>query len=84
MDCCFQDTSAVRDPRDMAATNSTPWRNGFWMNMEQQQSVFIVNGDKMEAKQHISLDFPDLDASDTDVTLIMKSGDFGPARGVFR
>ena len=80
MDCCFPDTSAVHDPQNMASTESSHWRNGFWMNPEQQQSIFVVTGDKMETKQHISLDFPDLDASESDVTMILKSGDFGPAR----
>ena len=78
MDCCFPDTSVVQDPQKMAST--TPWRNGFWMNLKQLQSIFVVNGDKMETRQIISLDYPDLDATESDVTLVMKSGEFGPAR----
>ena len=50
------------------------------MNLKQQQSIFVLTGDKMETKQHIALDFPDLDASESDVTMILKYGDFGPAR----
>ena len=80
MDCCFPDTSVVQDPRTMASSNSSNWREGFWMNLQQQQSIFILNGDKMETKQHIALDFPDLDASESDVTMTLKHGDFGPAR----
>ena len=61
-------------------TNKPHWCDGFWMNMEQPQSIFTVTGDVIEIKQHISLDFPDLEASEADVTMKIKYGDFGVAR----
>ena len=61
-------------------TNKPHWCDGFWMNMDQPQSIFIVTGDIIEMKQHISLDFPDLEASEADVTIKIKYGDFGVAR----
>ena len=51
------------------------------MDEKQPQTIFVVDGDKMVAKQIICLDYPDIELpSGSDFVICIKRGDFGPAR----
>ena len=57
------------------------WRNGYWIDEKQPQTIMVVDGDKMVAKQIICLDYPDIELpSGSDFVISIKRGDFGPAR----
>ena len=58
-------------------SSRTPWRNGFWSNKKMPAMIQVVDGSKMEAKNLIGLDYPDLGGSFPGT---ISHGDFGPAR----
>ena len=58
--------------------NKTPWKNGYWINERVNVMIFIVNGEKMDGKQLVALDYPDIEEGGWKCTI--KYGDFGPAK----
>ena len=58
--------------------SKTPWRNGYWYMANMPAIVFIIEGEKAEAKTMIALDYPDIESKMPPNTI--KSGDFGSAR----
>ena len=58
--------------------SKTPWKNGYWINERVNVMIFIVNGEKMDGKQLVALDYPDIEEGGWKCTI--KYGDFGPAR----
>ena len=58
-------------------SKETPWRNGYWFNPDTPSMVCIVDGEKMEVKTLIALDYPDLGGG-FESTII--PGDFGETR----
>ena len=56
---------------------TTPWKNGFWYNKDFSTQYYMVNGEKSELYNLISLDYPDSKPMLTDP---WKYGDFGPAK----
>ena len=54
-----------------------PWQKGNWFSEQLPFLIWIVEGDKMEGKNMISLDYPDIKGSFPGK---LKFGDFGPAR----
>ena len=60
------------------STTKTSWKNGYWINIKMNVMIFIVNGEKMDGKHLVALDYPDIEGGGWSCTI--KSGDFGPAR----
>ena len=58
--------------------SKTPWKNGYWINERVNVMIFIVNGEKMDGKQLVALDYPDIEEGGWKCTI--KYGDFGPAK----
>ena len=62
---------------DSTSTPKTPWKNGYWANSGMRLMIFIVDGEKMDGKNYVALDYPDIGGG---FTCTIKFGDFGPAR----
>ena len=58
--------------------SETPWKNGYWNMSNMPSYIFILDGEKAEAKPLIALDFPDVKSPMPTNTI--KYGDFGEAR----
>ena len=58
------------------ASESTPWKSGTWYNEDFSTQLTIIDGEKMEMINVISLDYPD---AKTMMTGVWTHGDFGPA-----
>ena len=58
-------------------TKKDAWRNGHWYSEQMPFLIWAVDGDKMEGRNMISLDYPDIEGSYPGT---LESGDFGPAR----
>ena len=58
-------------------TSHFPWKSGTWYSPLSRSQLFYVDGEKVEIKNMISLDFSD---SKPLFTGIWAQGDFGPAR----
>ena len=58
-------------------TSHTPWKSGTWYSLLSRSQLFYVNGEKVEIKNMISLDFSD---SKPLFTGTWAQGDFGPAK----
>ena len=39
----------------------TPWRDGYWSSNKMPSLVLIVDGEKVEGKNIVALDYPDLE-----------------------
>ena len=61
---------------DSTSTPKTPWKNGYWSNTGMNM-IFIVDGEKMDGKNYVALDYPDIGGGHA---CTIKFGDFGPAR----
>ena len=62
---------------DSTSTPKTPWKNGYWANSGMSLMIFIIDGEKMDGKSHVALDYPDIEGGSS---CTIKFGDFGPAR----
>ena len=58
--------------------SKTPWQNGYWCMSTMPSFVFVIEGEKAEAKTMIALDYPDIESTMPPNTI--KYGDFGDAR----
>ena len=58
-------------------SSKTPWRNGYWASPNMPAFIWVVDGEKMDAKNMIALDYPDIEGS---MVCTLKHGDFGPPR----
>lgn len=58
-------------------SSKTPWRNGYWASPNMPAFVWVVDGEKMDAKNMIALDYPDIEGS---MVCTIEHGDFGPLR----
>ena len=54
----------------------TPWRNGYWFNKQHKCFVNLVNGEKVESKNLVCLDYPETKSVFSGTWTY---GDFGPA-----
>ena len=61
-----------------ATERNTPWKNGYWYNKNEKCMLTIINGEKVELRNLIALDFPDSDMEPLSRGTIT-FGDFGPA-----
>ena len=59
-------------------STKTPWRNGYWFNEKSPASFLFVEGEHVEWKGMIKLDYPDMVSVETNS--YFKFGDFGKAR----
>ena len=60
------------------SAKGTPCRNGNWFTEQMPSFIWVVNGERMDGKNMISLDYPDIEGGCFPCTL--QFGDFGPAR----
>ena len=37
-----------------------PWKNGYWLEVKERNSVTFVEGENVENINHVYLDYPDL------------------------
>ena len=44
-------------------SSKTPWRNGYWASPNMPAWVYVVDGEKMDAKNMIALDYPDIEGN---------------------
>ena len=58
--------------------DTTPWKNGYWVNKSMNVMIFIIEGEKMAGKHLVALDYPDIEGGGWECTI--KFGDFGPAK----
>ena len=58
-------------------TSDVPWKSGTWYSPLEASQLYFVDGEKVEIKNMISLDFPDSKAMFSGV---WAQGDFGPAK----
>ena len=62
----------------MSGSSDKPrWRDGFWYNSKISDTILVVEGDNVEAKNLVALDFPDIDSGNP---MTFKYGNFGPAK----
>ena len=59
-------------------SGKTPWRNGYWASPNMPAYLWVVDGEKVEIKNMIALDYPDIDVGGWACTL--KHGNFGPPK----
>ena len=62
---------------DSTSSPKTPWKNGYWANTSMPLFIYIIDGEKMDAKNYVALDYPDIGGG---YASTIKFGDFGPAR----
>ena len=43
------------------SVKTAPWRDGFWSSDKMPSLVLIVDGEKVEGKNIVALDYPDLE-----------------------
>ena len=60
----------------VSEVKKTPWRNGIWYNENHKCFLTYIEGEKMEMKNMICLDYPEFKSA---LTGILTFGDFGPA-----
>ena len=46
---------------DSPKETKTPWRDGFWSSNKLPSLVLIVDGEKIEGKNIVAMDFPDIE-----------------------
>ena len=51
-------TDSSKEPK-----TQTPWRDGYWSSNKMPSLVLIVDGEKVEGKNIIALDYPDLEVA---------------------
>ena len=59
-----------------------PWKNGYWLEEKERNSVTFVEGENVENINHVYLDYPDLKPEqswDPELKGKWTYGDFGPA-----
>ena len=59
------------------STEGAPWRNGNWFSEQVPFLIRVVDGENVEGKNMISLDYPDIKGNFPGT---LKFGNFGPAR----
>ena len=59
------------------STGKTPWKNGYWASADEPGFIYIVDGENMDMKNMIALDYPDVQSR---FSLTLKHGHFGPPR----
>ena len=64
-------------PGTSVGEGKTPWRNGYYASPDMPAFLWVVDGEKLEGKNMIALDYPDIKGG---WPCTLKHGNFGPPR----